>query len=580
MADDNSSRGYRASDPFARSQPAAAPGSTPAKTSDPLAELARLIGQNDPFADPAPVNADNAPHAATEGARSDHWRAAEPAAPDHQWRIPESDHWRAAETAAPDHWRTAEVAPTAYVNPPSEQAAPATPQYPAVEPYQTAQPAPPYSPMPEPGTAPPHYDSQAQYDSQAYAEQHFDPAPAPAFQPAYDTAAYGAVPANAPGYEPDPYYRDETRMPAPGEDIYDAPAPRRRSGLAIAMALIGLAVAGSAAAYGYRTYFSGTHSSKPPPVIHADAAPKKVVPPSQTKDQSAKLINDRLSPGEGEKVVPREEKPLDVKSSTAPPPPKVVMPIPIKNNDAPMHGAAASATPSLVPPQPSAVLGQPKRVHTVVIRPDHPPAGAAPAWPTPAAPTPQARPVPGPAAHAKPTPPPAPAARVASTRPPPVSVELPPSKPHAASPRRTQHTQHTPRPPTRSTRSDSAPLSIVPQGAPAPARQAAPAQPRSPTQLASAPSAPAPRASAPHGGYAVQVSSRRSERDARAAFHQLQARFPKQLGGRTPIIRRANLGARGIYYRAMVGLFATAEAASALCSSLKAAGGSCLVQRN
>jgi cell division septation protein DedD len=81
------------------------------------------------------------------------------------------------------------------------------------------------------------------------------------------------------------------------------------------------------------------------------------------------------------------------------------------------------------------------------------------------------------------------------------------------------------------------------------------------------------------GGYAVQVSSQRSEADAQAAFRALRAKFPNQLGGREPIVRRADLGAKGIYYRAMVGPFASMEEAAGMCSNLKAAGGTCLVQR-
>ena len=81
------------------------------------------------------------------------------------------------------------------------------------------------------------------------------------------------------------------------------------------------------------------------------------------------------------------------------------------------------------------------------------------------------------------------------------------------------------------------------------------------------------------GSY-VQVSSQRSEGEAQAAFRSLQAKFPDQLGGRQPSIHKADLGAKGTYYRAMVGPFANASEASQLCSSLKAAGGQCLVQRN
>jgi len=82
------------------------------------------------------------------------------------------------------------------------------------------------------------------------------------------------------------------------------------------------------------------------------------------------------------------------------------------------------------------------------------------------------------------------------------------------------------------------------------------------------------------GGYAVQVTSQRSEGEAQSAFHALQVKYPNQLGGRAPIIRRADLGEKGTYYRALVGPFGSAEEAAGLCSGLKAAGGNCIVQRN
>ncbi len=98
-------------------------------------------------------------------------------------------------------------------------------------------------------------------------------------------------------------------------------------------------------------------------------------------------------------------------------------------------------------------------------------------------------------------------------------------------------------------------------------------------------SVPTPRAAAPqraaHGReYVVQVGSQRSEADAIASFRSVQAKYPSVLGGRQPIIRRADLGDKGIFYRTQVGPFASLEEASELCNNLKAAGGQCIVQRN
>jgi hypothetical protein len=76
------------------------------------------------------------------------------------------------------------------------------------------------------------------------------------------------------------------------------------------------------------------------------------------------------------------------------------------------------------------------------------------------------------------------------------------------------------------------------------------------------------------------VASERSAADAHAVFRTLQAKFPNQLGGREPIVRRTDLGAEGIYYRAIVGPLASMEEAAGVCSTLKAAGESCLVEKN
>ena len=82
------------------------------------------------------------------------------------------------------------------------------------------------------------------------------------------------------------------------------------------------------------------------------------------------------------------------------------------------------------------------------------------------------------------------------------------------------------------------------------------------------------------GGYVVQVGSQRTEADAQATYRTLQSKYPSVLGNRRVIIKRADLGKKGVYYRAHVGPFSSAEEAGAMCSSLKEAGGQCVVQRN
>ena len=139
---------------------------------------------------------------------------------------------------------------------------------------------------------------------------------------------------------------------------------------------------------------------------------------------------------------------------------------------------------------------------------------------------------------------------------------------------------HKPSAPAQTPARGNEPLSIVPGagGDLPPAAQAYARPATHPMAVASA--ATAGGTTSPGGGYAVQVTSQRSEAEAQAAFRALKAKYPNQLGGREAIIHRADLGAKGIYYRALVGPFASAEAAAEMCSGLKAAGGNCLVQRN
>jgi cell division septation protein DedD len=122
--------------------------------------------------------------------------------------------------------------------------------------------------------------------------------------------------------------------------------------------------------------------------------------------------------------------------------------------------------------------------------------------------------------------------------------------------------------------SASAPMSLVPQGNQAAAETRTRVADTNPVQAV-------PVAAAPSGGgYLVQVSSQRNEADAQASYRALQGKFPAVLGSHSPVIKRADLGEKGVYYRAMVGPFGTPDEASQFCGSLKSAGGQCVIQRN
>jgi hypothetical protein len=392
----------------------------------------------------------------------------------------------------------------------------------------------------------------------AYADDRY--AAAPAFDPVPQNFApddrqfdnvpqqYGAATlpnfpprGTAPGYPPEPGFGRDAEYPtnahsgAEDHDFYDDVPPRRRIGILAMAAVLALVVVGTAGAFGYRALFGSSGAKSPPPVIKADSSPTKIVPAAQSKDpKSGKLIYDRVAErGQDEKLVSREEQPID-----RPP--------------GPPQPAQAGAAPA--PMGSGIVTTEPKKVHTIAIRPDGSTAAEA-------APTPAVASMPPPVA-------------AAASRPQPPVAEPAPQRPvaHTDAPRR-----------TTTAAASNAPLSLNPD-APASTPVSAPAPPRPTRTAVATPIQAAPTqtsASSGNGGsgYAVQVSSQRSEAEAQAAFRSLQAKYPDQLSGKHSLIRQVDLGAKGTYFRAMVGPLGSDEA-SQLCSSLKAAGGQCIVQRN
>lgn len=117
---------------------------------------------------------------------------------------------------------------------------------------------------------------------------------------------------------------------------------------------------------------------------------------------------------------------------------------------------------------------------------------------------------------------------------------------------------------------------------------ATPAGPMAITPQPAAPAAPAPRtamttptpSAAAAGNYVVQLSAQKSPEEARASFRAMQDKYPSVLSNRQVLVKKKDLGAKGIYYGTQVGPFAAREEAVQLCESLKAAGGNCLVQKN
>jgi hypothetical protein len=380
-------------------------------------------------------------------------------------------------------------------------------------------------------------------------QRDYDDAP-PQMPQAHDLPVFPFA-AGDPRYQGDEQHYAADEAP-PAEYAYRGRSSGRRTALVAVMAVLGLVVVGSAAAFGYRAMFGGSVLPTLPPIIKASNGPNKIALDPQAGVQAV------ATTGSTENLVSREEQPVAIEAPKTPP--RVVATIPVVGNGqnampsgmsgmppataaqngpnrmasadppwpAPPASAAApaAAVPAAAPPQPAQASSEPKKVHTVTIRTDQ--TGAVPDSATPSATASVARPQ----------------SRTAGA---------PKAAPAAGG--------------------GTTPMSIVPgQGgdaAPAPA-------PRVRTAVANTAPSAAPSGG---GGSYVQVTSRRSEAEAQTEFRAQQARFPDQLNGREPVIRRADLGEKGTFYRALVGPFASAEEAAQLCSSLKAAGGNCIVQQ-
>ena len=449
-----------------------------------MAELARLIGQTDPFA-MGRANVKPQPHSAQ--------RHHEPQyQPDEYEPEPEAP-------AGPPPWMQRANARTQ----------PAQQQYDDEADYQPSA-VHPLHRYAQPAVAVPPQQPQDRYeDEPQYAEQG-QPDPS-----RYDDALYGRIESSEDyqreaAYPDDPYAYQGDYQEEPEEQ------PRKRGGMITVAAVLTLAVLGTGAAFAYRS-FVGSPRRGEPPIIKADNSPTKIVP---AQPDAAPKAPDRMTFGDGnEKIVPREETPVDINARSGP---RVVFP-PLNQNANPP--SPASVVPNALPPAVATANGtlpnnEPRRIKTLSVKGDAAEAGMPAATP------------------AKPAAPPAP----------------------AAAPRN---------PLTSANASANQPLSLTPQGG-------APSAPEPPARVAAV--NPAPAASG--GGYVVQVSSQKNEADAQASYKSLQNKFPGVLGSRPPLIKRADLGEKGVFYRAMVGPFGTRDEAVQLCTSLRNAGGQCVIQSN
>jgi hypothetical protein len=454
--------------------------------SDPLAELARLIGQTDPFGSMGRANQPVPPRASAR----------------EQYQPP-----AAADDDGPP------AGPPSWMQRAARQEAPEQDYPSAVHPLQRY------------GAA--HAAPEPEYHEQLpFPDAGHEPDPS-----RYDDALYGQL---DDGTQHDQAYADDGYAYQDGYgDGAEDQVRKRRGGMVTVIVVLALAVVGTGAAFAYRSYVGSPRGGEPP-IIKADAGPTKIVP--APADGTGK-VPDRMAAGDGtEKIVPREEAPVDVNAKSGP---RVVFP-PLNPNGNPP--SAASVSPGAPPPASGGngtlPNNEPRKIKTLTVRGDQSNGAAVSAT---SAPPPAAKPAPAPRTEAAPSP--------AATR----------------------------NPPSAANASANAPLSLAPQGAqPAPAADTR-------TRVATTnpvQAAPVPSGGGASGGYLVQVSSQRNEADAQASYKALQGKFPTVLGSRAPLIKRADLGDKGVYYRAMVGPFGSPDEASQFCGSLKTAGGQCVVQRN
>jgi hypothetical protein len=393
------------------------------------------------------------------------------------------------------------------------------------------------------------------------------------------------------GFDTVPGYGDEDQLPPYPEEELHALVGRRRMGrgLALLVGVLAVALAGSVALIVFR---SNSDSGAPPPIISADASPTKITPDDTglaDGDQQSKLIYDRVDTGEGDPdttlLAPGED-PIDaipparsgddaITRVIIPGGPGIARPVAADGGpDQPTDdGLAGSAGTDAIEP-----IG-PRRVRTVIVKPDgtivsndatdpgvpaeSPAAAPLPMLNQPAAASPNAddtiaiagpgagtgsdleiTPVPDEATDGGALP------ALPALEPEPEPLPPAPPAPQPAPP---------PQQPTIvATGGDRGPIDLTP-GRPA----------QSPQQ----------QAAVTGGGMMVQVSSQRSDESARATFRDLQQRYAGILGPYEVNVQRADLGDRGIYFRARVGPFAAADA-QRLCDDLKAAGGDCILAQN
>ena len=492
---------------------------------DPLAELARLVGQDDPFRNvfrPAAVPAGQVPPPAVPDPRhpradaqprhaGDGVASGEPARHDGQ------DHGH-GDHGYDDH-AYADHGHGDHDDRDYDQAAHADPRH-GHDAYE------------HPHAAAHHgyAEGGAHHEHHGYAES--DDGYYAAEQAAHDEAgaADGYLePAAAPSPLPDMWARGEAGIApdvdhGPGPVSVDRPRSSARRPVAVLAAVLLLTAGGLGASFmaksGSVPGAASVATGRGAPTIMAASGPTKVKvddgSATAPEDQDAELLNKSANLTSGPvKIVSSQEQPADL-------------------TQLPRSDLADGARP-LPPPSPSP-FPEPKRVKTFVVHPDGSmlSGDAAPVSSSVAAPAPS------------------------------TGGDVPAALP--ATPKTAARGGTTPRVASAAASPAAEPTIASLSGDPAPTDPAAVATTAKPPRAAAA------------GSYGVQLASSPVEADANAAFAKLKKKYPAQLGGLTATVHKAETGDKPVYRVRVGGM--TQDEAKALCTQLQTAGGACLVMHN
>jgi len=338
-------------------------------------------------------------------------------------------------------------------------------------------------------------------------------------------------------------------LPPPGARSKMGMTIRGRSAFMVGSALLGAIALGGALAFAYKQSGGGM-GSETPPLVQADNRPVKELPAEAGGKEfphKNKLIYDRLQNGdepETERLVPRQE---DVAVPALPPTMETAgMPAPVASTDlvTPQTTQAVGGEPVAgASIDESAPDGGPRRVKTMVVRPDGSVMAPSESAATPAEAAAPAEAAPGVAE--------APAdMQLAAAVPPPAEAAA------AAPPPAQEQAAETPPPPPA-----AKPQQVA-------AVQPAPTKPKA-AKPAVQTAAVAPAAATK---FVVQVGSKKNQTDALASFADMQQKYPSLLANYRPMVQKADLGAKGTWYRLRIGPINDKTAATKLCGQLKSQG--------